>query len=335
MQAGQEYKPIADVFAQYRGVRVVVLGASGFVGRWVSRLLCHCGAEISLPVRDPRTAEAIFARYDIEGDVIEADLGRDPGVLESVFRRARPAVTFNLAGYGIDRSERDEATAYSVNEALVMKLCHAAAKYRERAWSRQAVVHVGSALEYGEISNDLREDSDPCPTTLYGRSKLAGTRALVDCCDRLDVNGITARLFTVYGPGEHAGRLLPALMETARTGQALKLTDGRQKRDFTYVEDVAEGLLRLGLGCEPGGKAVNLATGSLLTVRQFVETAADVLSIPPERLQFGEIPTRVEEMSHLPVSVERLRRTTGWVPGTHVSEGIRRTAEFYSEQTEE
>jgi len=335
MQAGQEYKPIADVFAQYRGVRVVVLGASGFVGRWVSRKLCRCGAALSLPVRDPRAAGAVFARYGIEGDVIKADLGADPGTLEAVFRQARPAITFNLAGYGIDRSERDEDVAYKVNEALVSTLCHAAARHRDRAWNRQAVVHVGSALEYGEISGDLREASNPCPTTLYGRSKLAGTSALVECCDELGVYGITARLFTVYGPGEHAGRLLPSLIETARTGQALKLTDGRQKRDFTYIEDVAEGLLRLGAGDNPDGKIVNLATGRLLTVRRFVEIAASVLSIPPERLQFGKIPTRAEEMAHLPVSVARLRQTTGWVPTTDVSEGIRRTAEFYTAQTEE
>ncbi|HYQ72183.1 MAG TPA: NAD-dependent epimerase/dehydratase family protein, partial [Gammaproteobacteria bacterium] len=201
MQSGQGYNTIADIFAQYRGVRVVVLGASGFIGRWVARMLCRCGADISLPVRDAGTAGAIFDRYEIEGDLIETDLGCDPDALETVYRRVRPAITFNLAGYGIDRTERDEETAFQVNEKLVRTLCRITASCRDRGWGRQAVVHAGSALEYGEIGGDLGEDSIPNPTTLYGRSKLAGTRALASCCDKLGVNGITARLFTVYGPG--------------------------------------------------------------------------------------------------------------------------------------
>jgi UDP-glucose 4-epimerase len=100
-----------------------------------------------------------------------------------------------------------------------------------------------------------------------------------------------------------------------------------QKRDFTYVEDAAEGLLRLGVSQAEPGIVVNLATGKLTCVREFIEIAARVMGIPQENLRFGEVPTRVEEMSHEPVTVERLKRTTGFVPPTGIEEGIRRTLE--------
>ena len=81
------------------------------------------------------------------------------------------------------------------------------------------------------------------------------------------MRAVTARLFTVYGPGEHCGRLLPSLIEAARAEKPLELTAGTQLRDLTYVEDVAEGLLRLGLAQAEPGSVVNLATGHLTMVR--------------------------------------------------------------------
>ena len=315
-------------FGRYQ-TRVVVLGASGFIGRWVARSLTALGAELFLVVRHQPSAEKIFARYDIRGTTVQLDLTRLDQLLP-LFRDVQPAITFNLAGYGVDRAERDPRLAYLLNSDLVKALCQAINRHSDRQWAGRQLVHVGSALEYGEISGNLAEDSVPFPTTLYGKSKLAGTRALTDCCQRNNVNGLTARLFTVYGPGEHPGRLLPALLETAKSGQPLELTAGLQQRDFNYVEDVVEGLLRLGLTRGRPGEVVNLATGRLSSVRDFVTSAATALQIPAANLKFGAIPTRREEMAHDPVSNTRLQQLTGWLPPTGPGDGIRRTRNFFN-----
>lgn len=316
----------------YRGIRVAVLGAAGFIGRWVARSLFEQQAHLYLIVRDRASAEKIFSEYSIRGEIIELDL-EQPESVSGLFEKIRPSITFNLAGYGVDRSERDEETAYRVNADLPQALCEAVAATRDPKWPGQQLIHTGSALEYGEIGGDLAEDSTPNPTTLYGKSKLAGTLALLRCCPAKRVRGLTARLFTVYGPGEHTGRLLPSLLDAARTGQSLPLTEGRQLRDFTYVADVAEGLLRLGISGAAPGEIVNLATGRLTAVRQFIELAADILNIPAGNLLFGALPTRVEEMNHDPVAVERIRRLTSWTPPTNISSGIRHALAFESEIT--
>ncbi|MGE0126702.1 MAG: NAD-dependent epimerase/dehydratase family protein [Blastocatellales bacterium] len=314
----------------YRGVRAVVLGASGFIGRWVARNLCEQGARLFLIIRDCARAKEIFSRYDIHGEIVEIDLTHS-GALRELIEKIRPSITFNLAGYGVDRSERDEELAYRINANLIQTLCEAIAECRDDEWPGQHLIHTGSALEYGEIGGDLAEDSQPAPTTLYGKSKLAGTLALARGCQAYRIKGVTARLFTVYGPGEHEGRLLPSLLGAAQTGQPIQLTEGRQQRDFTYVAEVAEGLLRLGLSSAPPGEIANLATGRLTTVRQFVETAAGVLNIPDDRLLFGAAPTRSEEMSHAPVAIDRLRRLIDWAPRTSISDGVRSAWEFESQ----
>jgi nucleoside-diphosphate-sugar epimerase len=309
---------LTDGAATYRGVRAIVLGASGFIGRWVARKLSDAGAQIYRVVRN---------RAGIQGEVIEADL-LDTAALADLYRRIRPSITFNLAGYGVDVSEHDETLAYRINVELPRAVCEAAAAVRDASWPGQRVIHTGSAAEYGQARGTLAEDGPALPTSLYGKSKLAGTHAVSESCRALGLPGITARLFTVYGPGEHAGRLLPSLIEASLTGKTLDLTEGLPRRDFTYVEDVSDGLLRLGL--VPGDRepVVNLATGRLTEVREFVKTAAGILGIPLANLRFGAIPARPGEMEHDPVALERLQRLLAWSPAVTITEGVRKSLEI-------
>ena len=324
MTSSREHPPIAEA---YRGVRAVVLGASGFIGCWVARGLCEHGAIVHAVVRDRAAAAKRFAEYRVIADTIEADLTQ-PGALQAILRDARPSIVINLAGYGVDRTERDEHTLESLNAHLVAALTEAVGQLRADAWRGQRLVHVGSAQEYGRAAGDLDEDRTEEPTTAYGRSKLSGTEHVRRSGAEQALRAVTARLFTVYGPGEHAGRLLPALIDGVRAGRPVALTTGAQQRDFTYVEDVAEGLLRLGICTAPAGAVVNLATGRLSSVRAFAETAARVLGLASTDLRFGAIPTRADEMFHGPVIIERLRDLTGWEPPTGLAEGIRRTWAF-------
>ena len=308
----------------YRDVRVLVLGASGFIGRWVARYLYQAGASLHVTARDPAClgGEAFF------GDRVERLDLQDTAAILRVVRDSAPDIVFNLAGYGINPAERDELLAETINTGILPTLVESIAQLPATHWQGQRIVHVGSALEYGVCSSDLAEHTEPRPTTLYGRTKLAGTQALAECSRQAGIASITARLFTVYGPGERAGRLVPALLEAARSGTTLDLTAGTQQRDFTYVEDVAEGLLRLGLVRTAPGEVVNLASGQLTTVRTFVETSAAVLGIPAGNLRFGALPGREEEMAHQPVATGKLQKLLDWLPTTTVQQGIERTRQF-------
>lgn len=305
------------------GRRVLVLGASGFIGYWVARALRTQGAFVACAVRSADGAERL-AREHLGNAVVRRDL-EDLDALARWLPALAPAIVFNLAGYGVDRSEREEARARRLNVELVEALARAMATLPRGGWTGRRLVHAGSALEYGTTGGLLDEESPCAPTTLYGSTKLAGTRALQAVAAETGLEACVARLFTVYGPGEHAGRLLPSLLQAARSGEALPLTSGLQHRDFTYVEDVAEGLLRLAISEGPAGEVVNLATGVMRPVRDFADAAASVLGVAPASLRWGELPTRPEEMAHDGVSVTRLRLRTRWAPSDDVSHGIART----------
>ena len=286
--------------------RVIILGASGFIGRWVARTIPQ-DVKTFLVMRDASAAH--------KHPGIELDLFDSTG-LYKLFAEIRPNIIFNLAGYGVDPLERDEKLGKELNTELPRRICDAL-----RNHSDSLLIHAGTALEYGVARGNLAEETEPQPTTWYGQTKLAGTQAIVES----PVRSIVARLFTVYGAGEHPGRLLPSLIEAARNKTEIDLTAGTQKRDFTYVEDVADGLIRLAGIRDERCTLVNLATGKLHTVREFVETAARILRIPQKHLRFGKLPTRESEMRHENVSTERLRNLIKWTPSTTIEVGIQKT----------
>jgi nucleoside-diphosphate-sugar epimerase len=322
-----------DLPSAYRGARTLVLGAGGFIGRWVARRLTHVESKVTAAVRDPRSFSTIARRYDIAADVVSL-ASLDESSLRRVMEDANPEIVFNLIGYGVDRGETDPGLAWQVNRDLVRHAALALARLGPGTASRpRCFVHVGSALEYGLLDGVATEDRDAEPHTLYGQSKLAGTNALQDVAGSTGLRGLTARAFTVFGSGEHQGRLLPTILSAAAAGTPVQLSAGLQQRDFCYVDDVAEGLLRLGVSNALPGTIVNLASGRLHSVREFALAAARVLGVPEARLQFGDAPVRADEMRITGVSVERLRTATGWVPPTDLESALVRATGFEARLT--
>lgn len=287
----------------------LVLGATGFIGRWVVRELLSRGIPVVGIIRSPRRSRDAFAGWATTPEFVTVDLER-PGSGRDVVADLRPSVVFNLAGYGVDREERDEQLAERLNAELVRELAEACAQSGTGAGTR--LIHAGSALEYGEAGGVLSEHTIAKPTTLYGRTKLAGTLAVTAAARQAGARGVTARLFTVFGEGEHPGRLFPSLVDAAETGAAVSLTDGEQQRDFAWAGDVASLLVDLSAAPFRPGEVVNLASGRMHSVAAFIRECAAQLRLTNEQLHFGALPTRPEEMRHEGVAVERLRELVGY-----------------------
>jgi UDP-glucose 4-epimerase len=311
----------------YDGIRAAVLGGSGFIGRWVAKLLSDQGADLWIVGRDRSRLNSVSEAYSTTGTKINLDLAK-ANAFKKLFEEIKPDVTFNLIGYGVSHQERDEKIAWRMNAEFVEELAFTIAAENKSRWKGMKLVHVGSGFEYGSVQGVITEETRPEPTTIYGRSKLAGTEKLQEISKSTGLPAVTARLFTVYGPGEIPQRLLPSLIRAAKSEEILKLTKGEQRRDFTYVKDVAFGLLKLGLLSEVRGNIVNLATGKLTSVRDFVELARSILAMESTRLLFGAIPYREDEIWQGNVNVDFLKHCIGWIPSYSIQDGIKESVEF-------
>jgi UDP-glucose 4-epimerase len=310
----------------FAGADILVLGASGFIGSWVCRIAARHGATVTAAARDPDALAQRLGRFGVIARTVGSDLVV-PGSGAELLERVRPAGVLNLVGYGVDREERDEQLAQRLNADLVEELGLALVELGPLLppWPGPRLVHLGSAFEYGSVTGPVSEGTPCGPTTTYGRTKLEGTQRLSELRDRTGLLGVTLRVATVYGPGEHPHRLLPTLIRSASDGETISLTQGEQERDFTYVEDVAEGVVRMAAATGSAGPVMNLATGKLQTVRSFATCARDMLGIPPERVIFGALPYRDDEVWQGKIDVHRLEAVLGWKPSIPVPEGIERT----------
>jgi len=310
------------------GRRVLVVGATGFVGRALARALVARGARVVAHARDPRRLPPDLAGLE----TVAADL-EPAGSAAALARATRPDVAFLASGYGVAKDERDEARAVRLNRDVPVELADALAEdpTEAGAWRGPRLVTLGSALECGAGAASLDEAAEARPGEVYGRTKRAATELLAARRGRLA--SVVGRAFTVFGPGERPGRLVPTLI-AARAGTApIPLSSGTQQRDFVAVDDVARALAEL---AELDGETVragrypfdapclNLASGALTPVRAFVLALADELGIDRARLGFGDLPPLPEEMHHPPVPVDRLRAALGWTPSPDPRDGIRR-----------
>ena len=298
-----------------RGVRVLVTGATGFLGRWVVRALAAQQAEVAVTVRD-RSRLASISGLEIAADrawMVDCAVA---GQLATAVESWSPAVVIHLAGYGVAKDERDPGVMARINTEVLGELLDALARCPSPGWSGQRLVHAGSAFEYGALQEELDEGAPAAPTTDYGRSKLLATQLLQREAAARGVAAVVARLFTVFGPGERQGRLFPTLLAAAEHDRPIALSSGEQQRDFSLVWDVAAALVALAR--LPGDASlakrppldlgvVNVASGKLHSVRAFIEAAAVALKIAPERLGFGQVPQLAEDVPMLPVPVARLR----------------------------
>jgi nucleoside-diphosphate-sugar epimerase len=321
--------PISEVFStianaepgmgQYRHARVLVTGASGFIGRSVCQRLVRAGAEVWVTGHSRERLAALIGNLGQGAAPVLTDLSK-PGALAATYREVRPDVTFNLAGYGVAPTEREAGLSERINARVPGELALLAAEYDHGEWSGQTMVHVGSGFEYGSVAGTIDENTSANPSSQYARTKLMGTEQV----QRVREQGarvITARVFTVYGPGEHTHRLLPSLLRTVQSNGCMELTAGEQERDFTFVGDVADGLLRLAATANVP-PIVNLATGRLTTVRSFAETVINVAGGESRHVRFGALPYRPDEVWQGSVSVALLNRVLGWIPSIDVRSGV-------------
>ncbi|MFT7617347.1 MAG: UDP-glucose 4-epimerase [Planctomycetota bacterium] len=303
---------------------IVVLGASGFIGRWIAKTLSQYDIKLTLLVRDPQSFDEIARRWHLKGEIVAFD-ALEPGKLAKLLGQYSPDIVINCIGYGIDRSEKDENLAAQLNGIFPKRLAEILGERSSTTPTR--LIHLGSALEYGQQDGDLLESCVAKPTSLYGRTKLLGTEAVrVAVSQGLDAT--VARLFTIYGPGEHCGRLLPTLRQAKEAGQSVDLSDGGQLRDFALVKNVAQAVVALAALPELKYDVLNLASGALVSVREFILTAANILQLSSDHLNFGVVPRYADEMQHRPVSTERCRKLLGDSLSTDLERGLTAALRF-------
>ncbi len=295
------------------GKRVLITGATGFIGHPLTRRLVEARAEVWAGVYPGEPPERVA---DLPSQVERISLNvRDAESVRWVVESATPDVVFHLAAVGVTDPGVDPALALAVNAGGTLHLLEAL-----QGRDIQRVVLVGTCYEYG--ARETAEGLDPF--NAYAASKVAAW-----AFGRMywRVHGlpvVTVRPFQVYGPGQPGHTLVPATIRAALTGADFPMTPGGQERDFIYVDDVVEGMLTAAIAPGIDGASLDLGTGQGHTVRQVVERVWTMTGAQG-RILVGALPYRTGEVMHLTADAGRTAQLSGWRARVGLEEGLERT----------
>lgn len=291
------------------GARVLVTGATGFIGRPLVGALLAAGARVSalvLPGEEALLSPGVRAFC---GDVADAAL------LQRAVAESQPDVVFHLAAVGLTQPNLPAAEALRVNVGGTVALLEA---LREMGSARRLVL-AGSAYEYGA----RRADDSLDPFNAYAASKVAAWAFARAAYNTWGAPVVWARPFQVYGPGQPEQAFIPAALRAALRGDDFPMTGGEQQRDFIFVDDVVAGLLALAQAEGIAGRAFDLGTGVLHTLRAVAERIW-VLTGARGSLLPGALPYRPGEVPAIPADPERARRLIGWQARVTLEAGLQK-----------
>lgn len=300
--------------------RVLVTGASGFLGAHVADLLARAGWDVLAGGR----AGSVFWRLEQLGTPVRRialDLDDEAETMTAAVRGAAPDVLIHCAAYGVDYRLQEVGRAVRANVEGTIHLVRAAA-----AAGTGRIVHVGTCYEYGPADRPIGEDAVLAPRSLYGITKAGGALAALGTAATLGAALAVVRPFGMYGPLENATKLVPSLLRACRDGARMELTAGGQRRDYTFVRDIAEACRRLAETASfPAGEVFNLGSGAPVTLRQLGEAAAAVVGHGGDGLLWGALPYRPDEVMNIVADTGKAASLLGWRATTTLADGLAAT----------
>lgn len=297
--------------------RVLLTGATGFIGRRAASFLATRGYEVHAVSSQHRSETGGDTRWH------QADLF-DSAAISRLMTAVRPTHLLHFAWYAEPGKFWQSSENFRWLEASIALLRH----FSEQGGQR--VVMAGSCAEYDWDYGFCSEKVTPCrPATTYGVCKHALFQTLHAYCAAAGLSGAWGRIFFLYGPHEHPARLIASVINDLLSGKVARCTHGNQIRDFLHVIDVASAFAALLDSTVEG--SVNIASGRPVTLREVVIAAAECLGAG-DRVEFGALNAPANEPPVLLADVRRLAEEMIWHPVYDLTAGIAQTVQYWKNQ---
>ncbi len=300
----------------------VVTGGAGFIGSHLVDALLARGDRV-------RVVDSFVTgrRENLAGgiELVEGDLA-DGGVARDAVRGA-DVVLHQAAIPSVPRSVDDPLTSHRANVDATLQLLIAA-----RDAGVRRVVYAGSSSAYGDRDGlAKREDMPTRPVSPYALQKLVGEEYMRLFTELYGLETVTTRYFNVFGPRQdpsspYSGVI--ALFITAMlAGRPATITgDGSQTRDFTYVGNIVDGVLKAATAPGVAGEVINVATGREISINELADTLGRITGVSTPAVH---VDARAGDVRHSRADIDKARTLLHYEPGVDLEEGLRRTVEWY------
>ena len=321
-----------DVRAFYRDRRVMITGGLGFIGSNLARELAALGARVLIV--DSLISEYGGNLFNISGieDRVRVNIAdiRQQSTMNYLVRGQE--VIFNLAGQvsHID-SMQDPYTDLEINCRSQLTLLEACRRYNPSV----KVIFAGTRQVYGRPETlPITEAHLVRPTDINGINKVAGEYYHLVYNSVFGVRACSLRLTNVYGPRQllkhnRQGFIAWFIRQVVEDREIQIYGDGRQLRDFVYVEDASAAFLRAGATDASNGQVFNVGGSEPISLKDLVELMISIAGTG--RYRFVEWPPEKKaiDIGDFHADSSLIQRTLGWQPTVDLADGLSRTIEFY------
>jgi dTDP-glucose 4,6-dehydratase len=309
-------------------MRILVTGADGFIGSHLVDLLLHWEKtdQVVAMVHSPPVKWVPHERGD-KLRVAKADVKRS-----ITLQKIGPVdVIFHLAAItSMGRCERHPETARLTNFHGTVNLLNMALGMDPMP----VFVHMSTAALYGEAEYLPIDEQHPVePNNQYTYSKLSAEITVAAYNQNQGMPTVIIRPFNVYGPRQDEEYVIPTIIKQCLMGYELRLGDGRPVRNFTYVTDAVDLLVRASVNRRAIGRVINLGSRQTHTIAEVAHKAVDLIGCDlepvydPAKYRPGE--ASIQEMD--PTLAESL---LGWSPRVWIDEGLKLTAQHFRAEVE-
>jgi UDP-glucuronate 4-epimerase len=319
-------------------VKVLVTGGAGFIGSHLSERLVARGDDIVIvdsfdPYYDPRIKRRNIARVLTSGNarLIEADICDHAAVDAELGDDAIDAIIHLAARAGVRPSLERPLDYVRTNIEGTQSLLEIA-----RARGIRPFVFGSSSSVYGDSTPVPFRESEPAndPISPYAATKRAGELLCNAYAHLYGMSIACVRLFTVYGPRQRPDLAIHKFARLMARGAEIPLYgDGTTERDYTYIDDIVDGLVAALDWCTvsaPGAfETANLGESRTTSLARLVEILSAELGVSPRIQRLPEQPGDVQRTF---ADVSKARELFGYDPATTVEEGIRRFADWFRAQ---
>jgi nucleoside-diphosphate-sugar epimerase len=299
--------------------RVLIIGGTGFIGRHLAvKCLNYSSFVTSLGLTDSTERES-----NINGiEYIQTDI-LDKEKLKLALNGRSYDYVFNLSGY-IDHTPyfKGGDKVLGAHFIGVTNIINCLDRKRLKGF-----VQIGSSDEYGNQLAPQKEDMRERPFSTYSFSKTASTHFVQMLHLSEDFPGVVIRLFLVYGPGQDEKRFLPQIIIACLKGESIETTEGRQLRDFCYVDDVVEALIKSAVTPKAKGHILNIASGKPVLIRDMIDEIVGIVGKGSPIV--GARPYREGEHMELFADINLAEDLLCWKPRIALNDGLIRTIDYY------
>lgn len=305
-----------------RNKKVLITGATGFIGANLARRYIKYGADVHIFVRSTSDNWRI---KEVLKDVNKhsLDLLDHEGVRRAV-SKIKPEIILHAAAHGGHFFQTDELKIMRDNIMGTVNLVDACARN-----GFECFINSGSSSEYGIKSEAMREEDILAPVNAYGVSKAAASMFCSMKADIMNLPLATLRIFSPYGYYDEKSRLISSVILSCLSGKNPRLSSAHYVRDFIFIDDVVDAYVAAVKKINKiKGKVLNVGSGKQCSVGEVVKKVMKFTG-NNVKAEWGTVKNTGKEPICWRADISKAKRSLNWQPDYSIDRGLRKTIDWF------